>query len=177
MNSSFVKSTVLKKSPTLSAHLAIGKVEFVLLRQYIHSMFSAWILQANFMYLQSFLRPWRDPLGIRRCRTGSPDLFLGLQGSKWWEPCMMHSCARFTTGVFKELRGPRSSKATMMLFRSQANWELFQPWWASVFHHLQWWKTEQRCPITPAAQPFSHLFLAYQLILFRIKHQLLSLCL
>ena len=39
-------------------------------------MYSVWILQANFMHLQSFLRSWRDPLGIRQCRTGSTDLSL-----------------------------------------------------------------------------------------------------
>lgn len=68
-----------KQINTLSAYLAIGKVVFVLLRQYVHSLYSVWFLQANLMHLQHFLRLWRHPAGNRQCRTGSPDLFVTLR--------------------------------------------------------------------------------------------------
>lgn len=62
------------------------------------------------MDLQSFMRPWRDPLGIRQCRTGSPDLSLGLLESKRYEPSIIHSCATFTPGYFKSSEGQGALK-------------------------------------------------------------------
>lgn len=107
MKSTIVKSSVLKKknnNHTLSAYLAKGKVEFVLLLNMCIQ--PVCIRQANFMHLLNiFSESLGDiPWGLCSAEQAAQISIWDSENLRC-EPYMIHSCARFTWGYLKESEG------------------------------------------------------------------------